>query len=216
MKYSSHAEYIRPDGIEVPSATTLLKIINKPSLSKWANYLGFKHLNVDAVLNDYSRFGTLVHEMINSFLSGGMYIYINMGDINLTELKGALKSFREWYDNNIVEPIYLEKKFVSSRYGGTVDFYGKVNGKYTIIDFKTSKKIRMTMFIQLALYTMLLEEKGETVEQVGILLCNATHKDIKIISRKELDKYIDLAKKLIDFFEIYYNINESDWWDKII
>lgn len=216
MKYSSHTEYIRPDGIEVPSATTLLKIINKPALSKWANYLGFKHLNVDAVLDDYSRFGTLVHEMINSFLNDGIYIYIHMGDINLTELKGALKSFREWYDNNKVEPIYLEKKFVSSRYGGTVDFYGKVNGKYTIIDFKTSKKIRMTMFIQLALYTMLLEEKGEKVEQVGILLCNATHKDIKIISRKELDKYIDLAKKLIDFFEVYYNVNELDWGDKIL
>lgn len=81
MKYSSHAEYIRPDGIEVPSATTLLKIINKPSLSKWANYLGFKHLNVDAVLDDYSRFGTLVHEMINSFLNNGIYIYIHMGNL---------------------------------------------------------------------------------------------------------------------------------------
>lgn len=217
MKYSKdHTIYYNSNGDEIPSATTILKILNKPSLSKWANYLGFMRLRVDTVLDDYSRFGTLVHEMISCFLQNHMYIFINEGKVNLSELYGALKTFKDWYNDNSVEVIFSEKQFSSDKYGGTVDFYGKVNGKYTIIDFKTSKKIRISMFIQLALYTMLLEEKGYKVEQVGIVLCNAQHKDTKYITRDELNKYINFAKSLVDLFHTYYNLNESDNWGESI
>ena len=52
MKYSNHAQYINEKCIEVPSVTTILKLLNKPSLCKWANYLGFKRENVDKVLEE--------------------------------------------------------------------------------------------------------------------------------------------------------------------
>ena len=39
---NTHEEYINRDGVEVPSVTTILKLLNKPTLQKWANYLGFK------------------------------------------------------------------------------------------------------------------------------------------------------------------------------
>lgn len=216
MKYSkTHTAYYNDAGIEVPSATTILKILNKPTIAQWANYLGFKHLKYTDVLDDAASFGTMVHEMISCHIKG--YVYIAAGCVcSKYELSRAFSVFLNWYENNDIETIFSEKQFTSDRYGGTVDFYGKVNGKYTIIDFKTSKKIRMSMFIQLALYTILLENHGYKVDQVGILLCNWKHKDIKIISREELDKYIELAKCLVTLFHMYYNLNESEWNDTII
>ena len=217
MKYAKdHTVYINKDNKEVPSATTIIKILNKPAISRWANYLGFKHLHIDDVLNDYARLGTQIHEMISEYLLNRMYIYVPDGDINLTDLFLSLKSFMDWYKSNDIELIFSEKKFTSDKFGGTVDFYGKVNGKYTIIDFKTSKKIRITMFIQLALYTILLEENDYKVEQVGIVLCNKQHKDTKIISREDFGEYIELAKVLIDLFHIYFNLNEKDKWGESI
>lgn len=217
MKYSdNHTVYYNDKNIEVPSATTILKILNKPALCNWANGLGFQRLRYKDVLEDAASFGTLIHDIISYYLNGYMYIYINDGTFDIHKVYGSLNSFMSWYKRNDIETIFSEKQFSSDTFGGTVDFYGKVNDKYTIIDFKTSKKIRLTMFIQLALYTILLEKHGYVVEQVGIVLCNWKNADSKIISRKDLDKYIELSKVLIDLFHKYYTINESDWHDDII
>ena len=41
-KFSAHNVYCNKDDKEVPSVTTILKIINKPSLMYWANGMGFR------------------------------------------------------------------------------------------------------------------------------------------------------------------------------
>lgn len=218
MKYAkNHTIYRNSDGIIVPSATTILKLLNKPSLMHWANYLGFKRLKVQDVLDDSASFGTQIHEIINIYLTNGLYIHINTDNIYYRDLCVALNGFIQWYKNHTIEPIFSEKSFTSTKFGGTIDFYGKVDDKYTIIDFKTSKKIRMSMFFQLALYTILLEENGYEVEQVGILLCNSQAKrDYKVMSRKKLDEYIDFVILLIEVFHKYCDINDNDKWGEDI
>lgn len=218
MKYSkNHTAYFNSSGKEVPSATTILKILNKPTIVNWANSLGFRHLKYESVLNEYAIIGTCVHAIINSILSNVMYIYVETPDVPSKEfLAPYIRSFMNWYKNNEIEPILLEKSFTTDTFGGTLDFYGKVNGKHSIIDFKTSKKIRMSMFIQLALYTILLEKKGYVVEQVGIVLCHPQHKDTKYMSREKLNPYIALAETLVKLFHAYYDLNESEWSDTIL
>lgn len=214
---TNHTLYYNNNGVEVPSATTILKILNKPSLIGWANYLGFKRLNVDDIVNESAVMGTLIHELINSILLNEYIIYISRDDIPDYLVTMYMMRFKRWLNVNTVEPILLEKSLSSDKFGGTVDCYGKINGKYTILDFKTSKSIHMSMFFQLAMYCILLEEKGYTVEQVGILLVNNKHDDEKYISRDELEPYVDATKKLIDFFWDYYSINElCGWKEKII
>ena len=68
MKFSSHSTYINKEGVEVASVTSILKVLNKPSLSKWANSLGWKRQNVDKVLMSSAEKGTIIHEAINSYL----------------------------------------------------------------------------------------------------------------------------------------------------
>lgn len=218
MAYSkNHTLYYNDDNKEIPSATTILKILNKPNLVYWANHLGFNHRKYDEVLNDASKLGTEVHSLIENFLNKNMFIYIK------TEIPEfyysvyrCLGSFFQWYNNNSIKPIFTERSFISKRFGGTIDFYGIVNDKLTIVDFKTSKNIYYSMFIQLALYTLLLEDNNRKVEQVGIVLCNENKADNKFILRKDLDPYLKIADKLVDLFHLYYDLNEKEWRDTIL
>lgn len=213
---NEHTRYYNKSGKEVPSATTVLKLLNKPALIPWANYLGFKHIDVDEVLNESAKLGTTVHWLINAFLEKSLIIYVPRPDIPTKLISSYFRSFKTWYNTNQVEPILLEKSFSSDLVGGTLDFYGIINGKKTLLDFKTSKKIRLSMFFQLAIYTMLLEENGYDVEQVGILLVNNRYRGEKYLSREELDPYIRFVKELINLFHSYKLINNNDKWNEPI
>lgn len=219
MKYTdTHKAYYNTRGEEVPSATTLLKIINKPALVKWANYLGFTRRDVSAALEESSILGTMVHSAVEAIISRMMFIFIPTEKFNNKyEIYAYLNSFFNWFNKHEIEPIFQEKEFVNDLYGGTLDFYGKVDGKYTIVDFKTSKQVRLSMFIQLALYCILLEEKGYEVERVEIVLCNPVDKlKAKSKTRKELESYIKFAHKLVEFYHAYYDLNEQTEWSEYI
>lgn len=216
MKYGTHAEYINEHGVEVPSATTVLKILNKPSLVKWANYLGFKRQNVGEVLDIASTVGTTVHSMIYAYLMKKYYIWVGGIKCGKKLAMMHMNSFIEWKNTHDVNPIFMEKKLVSEKFGGTMDFYGDVDNKKTILDFKTSKKPYSSMFLQLAAYCMMLESSGYEVEQVGIIIVNADKYDEKFISRKELERYIESFNVLVDLFHNWYDLNQDDGWGSIL
>lgn len=215
-KKDSHTRYFNKEGIEVPSATTVLKLLNKPALVYWANYLGFKNLDVDEVVNESARLGTLIHWLINAYLEKSLIIYVPTGKFPAKLVSSYFSSFKVWYNTNNVEPILLEKSFSSDLVGGTLDFYGRINDKLTLLDFKTSKKIRLSMFFQLAIYCILLEENGYEVEQVGILLVNNKYRDEKYLTREELTPYVEFVKELIILFHSYKSINNKDKWEESI
>lgn len=212
MKYSSHSTYFNKDGIEVASATSILKILNKPSLSKWANYLGFKRQNVDDVLRESSEKGTLVHEVLNCYIFEKMFIYIPKNEYEKQMVKIILDNFITWYKTADFKPIFGEKHMVCDKFGGTVDMYCELDGKKTILDFKTSKSFYSSMFLQLAGYTYMMEENGYEVDQVCIMLINENCCKTKIISREMLDEYINIFLLLVELFYKIYDIN-LEWKD---
>lgn len=56
------------------------------------------------------------------------------------------------------------------RYAGTIDRYGTVNGKKTLLDIKTTYRVMKPLCLaSLNLYRMILEEKEMEVEQLMIL-----------------------------------------------
>jgi hypothetical protein len=128
-----------------------------------------------------------------------------------------LNSFFDWLKKHKeIKPIFMEKKLISERYGGTVDFYGMVDGKATILDFKTSKTFYSSMFLQLAAYCIMLEEQGYPVEQVGIIIINNKGYDEKFISREILEKYIRVYKLLVELFHGWYDLNIDQGWGDIL
>lgn len=212
MKYSNHAQYINEKCIEVPSVTTILKLLNKPSLCKWANYLGFKRENVDKVLEDSANKGTEVHFMLNAVLFRKQYLYIKQEGVSDDYLYIVLGNFFEWLSGHKLKPYFGETPVTCEKFGGTVDLYCELDGKATILDFKTSKNFYSSMFLQLAAYTYMLELKDFEVEQVCILLVNDKMCKHRIIRREELDLYINTFLQLSDLFYNVYELNK-DWGD---
>lgn len=216
MPYSTHKTYYNQDGIEVPSATTVLKIINKPHLQKWSNIMGFRNQKVEDILEKSSEIGTQVHALIEAFIMKKEYHYVKSKWYSKQLLIEYLDGFITWYLEQDIEPIFAEKSMSSNRYGGTIDFYGKMDGLYTILDWKTSKDFYLTMFIQLAAYCQLLEEKGKTVEQVAIVRVNKGKIKIRKMLRNELEPYIVAFNNLLDFFHSYYDLSENEGWGSVI
>ena len=168
----AHTVYINNAGVKVPGVTTILGVLNKPALVKWANNLGLQGIDSSKYRDKAANVGTLAHLMVQNYLQNteGDYSAFSDDDISLAE--NSLLSFYEWLKNNDLEPIHLEKGFVSElhQFGGTIDCYGILNGKKTLLDFKTSKDIYSEMLHQVAGgYLQLLTENGLEVEQIRIL-----------------------------------------------
>lgn len=211
-KYSDHSTYINKKEIEVPSATTIIKILNKPSIAKWANSLGWKRMSYDKVLEQRAFEGTLVHEVCHEYLFNEGKKFDTTTPESRKFIVDNLRTFKDFLDTFNLEPLWGEKSFSSDRYGGTVDLYCNLEGKATILDFKTSKNFYSTHFIQLGAYIQLLEEKDYKVEQVAILIIRDGEHKLKIIQRNEMDMYIDIFNKLTDLFYLVYDLNNV-WKD---
>lgn len=168
---SVHIVYKKADGTRVPSVTTYLGVLAKPALIHWAWELGVQDLDYRKVRDQAGDIGTLVHYMILSQLTNVEPDLESYTVDELLAVESPMSKFHEWYSEHTVEPILVETSLVSEEFsfGGTPDFYGKVNGKLTLLDFKTGKSIYQEAFYQVAAYTKLLEEHGYPVETTRIL-----------------------------------------------
>lgn len=138
------------NGIPVPSVTQVLnKCINEPYIAQWANYLGFKRIKYQEELNRAANIGTKGHNAIEEYIKDG------------TESTNiCCKSFLLWWDmihlNHKVEVVGMEEKLLLPYCGGTYDLLLIIDGKYYLVDFKTSNKVSYKYFIQLAAYRRML------------------------------------------------------------
>lgn len=167
----AHTRYKNLRGEVIPGVTTVLGILNKPALVKWANDLGLNGIDSTKYVDSAARIGTLIHAMVVSSLMG---LELDKADYSENEMKQAevgYKKFIDWKKQHDVLPLLCEQSFSSEelQYGGQIDCYAKVDGKYTLLDFKTGKAIYDEYFCQLAAYKRLLEESGMAVENTMIL-----------------------------------------------
>ena len=216
LKYSSHSQYYNNEGKEVPSVTTIIALLNKPTLSKWANAMGFKGRNIQDILNNASEIGTMMHECLEKYFLGEKFNLPEEYQKHKPTLLKRLDGFFTWKEKqDSLTHIMLEEKLASDDFGGTMDFYGELNGEKVILDFKTSGGVYASMFLQLGAYTIMMEERGHQVEAVGIL--HVTEKGTKLHykKREELDKYIFAFKALVILFNQWYDVNIEDGWGNI-
>ena len=190
----AHQRYRLADGTIVPGVTTILDVMNKPALVKWANNLGLQGIDSSAYVDETAKIGTLAHEMVQEYLGGPEWdrSTYNAGQIDLAE--NAVLSFFEWERRNVssFETVFIEKQFVSetNRYGGTVDWYGELDGQMWLVDFKTCKALFPEHTYQTAAYWALLLEHGYRVDGVRILRIGRSEDegfDDKIIGREEIE-----------------------------
>ena len=115
-----HLYYL--NGLEVPSVTTLMKPLSSDFYS-----------TVDPeVLNKAAKRGTAIHNAVENYAKFGIE------DIPPV-YSGYFAGFREWWDSRKPEVLATETKVYHKilRYAGTVDLLCIIDGRVTLVDYKT-------------------------------------------------------------------------------
>lgn len=200
------------DGTVVPGATTILKLLDKPFLVKWANKLGKQGIDVETYVNATAKTGELVHKIIESHLTKTP---VELNDYSEEEIRLAELAFdryMSWESQHILEEVEIEKEVVSEiyRYGGFIDIYCKLDGEYTVIDIKTSKLISDEQYLQISSYEQLLRENNYKVDKIMILNLGKLEDSVLQIGELSLgkaSKYFKVFKTLVD---VYYAKKELE------
>lgn len=170
-KTKIHTIYKLTNGERVPSVTTVLGILNKPALIQWAWELGTQGIDYKAVRDQAGDIGTLAHYLILCDLRGKKPDTSEYSAQDIEKAETCLIKYWEWARGHKIQSLMLETPLISEQYqfGGTIDFYGKIDDQPTLLDFKTGKAIYGEFFYQLAAYEQLLIEAGHLIEATRIL-----------------------------------------------
>ncbi len=157
---------------KLPGVSTIINsAANKDFLIQWAWKLGMEGKDFREVRDASARVGTLAHHLVESATKEkppASYMY-SPQEIETAEK--CLKSYQKWAKEHKIQPLEIEKTFTSEKgFCGKVDFYGLVDGEYTLIDYITGGNgVYDDKFIQVSAYHQLLTENGKQVDKMGVL-----------------------------------------------
>lgn len=168
------------DNKNVPRVTEILSaMLHNDSLLSWANNLGWKRISYKAFMKDAADKGTYSHLAIENYLKDGYVDLTKLGPISeqikivvQSCIDGFLKWWNDLHENHTnIEIVFIEESLIHEYFGGTCDCLLKVDGKYYLLDFKTSNHMSYNYALQLAAYRFLFRElKNINIDKCGILM----------------------------------------------
>ena len=189
--------YVTPEGNKYPSITTVLSGRAKEGINAWRERVGETAAN--RIMRAASSRGTAVHELAENYLNNDELVNQEVLPLFMfTQLKSELDNI-----NNIV---MQEGGLYSDNWGiaGRVDCIADYDGKLTVIDFKTSTKVKKeewieNYFIQCTAYCEMYEERyGQAIDQIAILIvCEDGTVQTFVKDKKD---YVPLLQPAIDEF----------------
>ena len=185
--------YIDPDGTEYPSVTTVLKLLSEESIRRWRKRVGEEEAN--RVSGRASSRGTQVHSIIEGYLKNedtGHY---------LPHVRQSLQNMRSILDQSIGRIFGLEVALFSRHLGmaGRCDCIAEFDGVPSIVDFKTSRKVKKkewisSYFAQASAYAIMFEERtGMSIPNTVIVM--DVDDEAPIVFKEHRDNYTDLILK---------------------
>lgn len=186
--------YITPEGNAYPSVTTVLKDPNNDALRKWREKVGAAE--ADRISLAATERGNRIHFLSECYLTNRTIEWTP----DLLKAKGAWTSFRPLL-NRIDNVVFIEQALWSDkrRIAGRVDCIADYNGVRSIIDFKTSTKIKkkeyiMGYFMQATGYSLMFEERiGERIDNIVIMISGDTQNQIFEEQRTKFIQPLDAA-----------------------
>ena len=194
---------------KLPSATQIIgRFKNAIGLIIWANNLGLKGLNYFDELKKAGDTGTSLHDLAELHIKGEDYEFPEDPTV-----RHCFNQFLEWWDNLTCEVIWTEKKFKSKKlmFGGCPDLLVKKDGKYILVDFKTSKSLYSDFVIQLGSYVFLVEENMDIeIDRAVIVRFPKDNDDTEIrkFTKEELAVGLKQFKILRKAFDLDKDLNK--------
>jgi len=153
-------KYRTPEGVDLPSITTVLSILSRDSIAAWRKRVGEEEAN--RISHRAASRGTKVHAIIEDYLNNKE----TYRDEYLPDIVASFSDIKHILDTNIGDIYALEAPLYSNHLGvaGRVDCVADYGGKPSIIDFKTSRKRKKAewvenYFMQEAAYAIMWEER---------------------------------------------------------
>lgn len=140
--------YVDSNNNPVPSVTTVLSNTSnkKDSIEQWRKRVGEEEAN--RITKKSTDIGSMVHEALELFLNGRDWDNFSEDPNDLIAKKITTKFINTGL-NSITEVWGLEIGLIlEGLYAGTADCVGKINGVPSIIDFKTSRKMKRREWIE--------------------------------------------------------------------
>lgn len=207
-KNKAHTRYKNAEGKIVPGATTILSVLNKPALVKWANNLGLQGIDSNSYVDSMATIGTLAHYMIECYLKKETPDLSEYSPAEISLAENSVLKFHEWEKSHTYELIFSEMNLVSEQYqyGGCLDIYWILDGKYTLTDLKTCKAIYSEQHTQLSSYRHLLIENGYPVDECNILRIGRDESEgYEFINSSNIDLHFERFKHCLAI----YNLNKA-------
>ena len=192
--------YTLDDGTKLPSVTTVVGAQKKQVFIEWRQRVGDEEAN--RITKKATSRGTNVHKICENYLN-------NQPDYLKGIMPDAVEMFHSIkpYLNKINNIHYQECALWSKTLGmaGRVDCIGEYEGVLSVIDFKTSKKVKSheeieDYFWQTTAYALMYEEMiGKPIDELVIIMAVEDNKPI-IFKQKTVD-HIDGLAKAITYYE---------------
>jgi hypothetical protein len=160
------------DGVWYPRVTKIVSIKSKPALYYfYAEAPDFK--SSQEITKESAREGTLIHNTVEAILLG------QNPEIDPSILP-AINSFLKFLEekNIQVSPELIERRIVNynHRYAGTVDALALIDGKFGVLDIKTSQSIYRDYNLQTAAYMDALKDEFKNLQTRWILKIDQVQK----------------------------------------
>jgi genome maintenance exonuclease 1 len=163
--------YVTPNGVKLPSVTTVIGAKEKKGILEWRKRVGEAEAN--RISKIASGRGNRVHLMAEQ--------YLNNEEIQWSKcMPDAVEAFSQIkpYLDNVNNIHYQEQALWSETIGmaGRVDLIAEWDGVLSVIDFKTSKKVKEredipNYFAQCVAYSLMYQELvGVPIKQIVVLM----------------------------------------------
>lgn len=170
---SSHTRYKNAAGQKIPGVTTVLGMLNKPALLRWAWGLGKAGIELEAARQQAADVGTVAHGLCEAHLRGMELDRENITPEALSKAETGFLRFLDFWDGHQLTVVETEHQMVSERMqvGGTADVIARRgDGALVLADMKTGKAIYDEQLIQVAVYAAMYEETtGQPIADVYVV-----------------------------------------------
>ena len=186
--------YETPTGAKYPSVTSVTRLHNQESIQAWKDKVGEEEAN--KISRRALARGNKIHSLAEKYL-------LNEGDLSDDFSRADFGQMIPYLDkiNNIR---CLETQLYSDHLqtAGTVDCIGEYDGKLSVIDFKTSAKLKKRewvkdYFMQCSAYAVMYEERTGTPIERLLLIINVEDEGIQLMDSKRddhIDDFLDLRE----------------------
>jgi hypothetical protein len=205
LKSETHPDgkryYTSPSGKRLPSVTTVVGAMKKQAIMEWRNRVG--EVEANRISKLATGRGNRVHDLAERYLKNEKIEWVR-------EMPDSVEMFRTLIPhlhriNNIH---YIEQALWSEQIGlaGRVDLIAEWDGVLSVIDFKTSKRIKkkediQEYFAQCTAYAGMYEEHVSVpIDQIVIVMAVENEEPLIFI-----EKTGDHINTLLEHIEFYLN-----------